>query len=781
MKRINFGFCAIVALAAMLTSCIKEQIVDSPVLRVPSKTICFGMPSDWGDMEDVTRTDATPNRVCKHDLTSEDGELRLPVGVYVEERFAPSAPAETRGTVIKSADGITSFNVWAEFTNTSNETIEYFSDVTYEDENKSGVFYPENEADEYYWPGSGTLDFVAVAGASDAFLPVTADGAWTGYFQYTTPADATAQNDIMLAYAPDVAGDNNASVPLTFRHIMAAVNIKIGSVVAGDIRSIKLTNVYNQGVFDPSANRWTVDETSTADFAVKMDGDKFTVDANTASGTLVNATNATFLFIPQEPMTGAEMIVEFYDEKTGHLYADGDSDTEHNALRGKIEGDIWDMAKTVNYNLSIDENFTLTIEPQGKKLDAHFIISDVNVTVKGIDSWRITAVADDSAPVTILPKDEANPLAQLGFWTDKEVDADGDEGGSARGNSSYDGTGEINSKPFLLFIPENISDKDRQISIILQGKGNATATTTKILLQKNPNWTANDIGWEVVDDEEAGKYGFKWTRKVSYIFPYKLGSKGFPVYAHYTEAEARALIQGFIDTYDASDYVTYGTFTHNYLTTRIYIQIDYTKLNNITGATSSSDGWVNTLALYDLAGSAATGAFEAALNNTYKTESGKEGEKMFRLAGDDEIEEGVPAHEGSDADLSGILEYILKKNEYQLYKEYNSTIGSTTYFVKFNRNDLLWYLPAYGQFTGVDFTPEDTTDSAADYWSSTAINGDSYSYIGSGDPKDRDETFAVIAGRKNVNDYGNSPATVTVDNTSMAGGENGTTDVWVAQ
>ena len=150
---------------------------------------------------------------------------------------------------------------------------------------------------------------------------------------------------------------------------------------------------------------------------------------------------------------------------------------------------------------------------------------------------------------------------------------------------------------------------------------------------------------------------------------------------------------------------------------------------------------------------------------------------MFRLAGDDEIREGVPAHEGSEADLSGILEYILKKNEYQLYKEYNATIGSTTYMARFNRNDLKWYLPAYGQFTGVNFTPENTSDAAGDYWSSTAVNGNTYSFIGSGEQKDRDETFAVIAARVNVN--GVSTTATTVDNNSLTGGENGSTNNWV--
>ena len=787
MKNIrSFGFALCALAASLMISCEKEEIIEKVPENVKTRTIAFGASCDWGAYKDViTKGGAATsgNRVDNRTLISSDSSQSLPMGIYVQDGiFASSANAEnnlqTKGSVVNAANEISSFNVWAKLTTSSDKTINYFSNIAYNRNATDNIFYPVNDADEYYWPGSGSIDFIAVANtpASGFSAEQNSDGTLTGNFTYTVPADATAQPDIMVATANDIAGNNNASVPLEFRHILSAVNIKIGKVVAGEIRSIKLTGVYNKGTFNAATNRWLIDETSKAYYNVVFaGGDKFTSTGNEVAGTSVNADNATFLFIPQEPAEGAELIVEFYDKTTNRLYSDAVG-AYAPALRGSIAGDIWDMAKTTNYNLSIDESFTLKIEPTGKKLDAHYIISDVNVTVDGIANWQITAKASDNAPVSILPFEEANPLAKLGFWTDHEVDKNGVEGESARGDSSYKGSGNIQNKQFILFIPENISDIDREISIILSStEEGSTATTTKVLLQKNPNWTNNDIGWEVVDDNEVGKYGFKWTRKVSYIFPYKLGSSW--IGAHYTEAEARALIQGFIDAYDAADYVTYNTFRHNLVTTRMYIQIDYTKLNNIEGATSSIDGLANTLALYDLAGSAATGAFEAAIKNTYKTESGKEGENMFRLAGDDEINEGVPAHEGSEADLSGILEYILKKNEYQLYKEYNATIGSTTYMARFNRNDLKWYLPAYGQFTGVDFTPENTSDAAGDYWSSTAVDGATYSYIGSGVQKDRDETFAVIAGRKNVNDYGTT--TTTVDNSSLTGGENGNTNTWV--
>lgn len=216
------------------------------------------------------------------------------------------------------------------------------------------------------------------------------------------------------------------------------------------------------------------------------------------------------------------MVIEFLDSNTGHLYSDDDTKNPYKpALRGSIADDNWDKNKTVNYMLSIDESFTLTIEPVGKKLDAHYVIGYANVTVEGIDNWTIEVSSDVSSaePITIQPEEEVNLLAKQGFWTDKVVDANGNvTAASARGSESWSGTGNVTNKLFYIFIPENVSDKDRQISLTLRGTGASTVSTTKVLLQKYPNWTDGGFGWEVVDDDESGEYGFKWTRKVVYQF-----------------------------------------------------------------------------------------------------------------------------------------------------------------------------------------------------------------------------------------------------------------------
>lgn len=774
----HFVMLTTAVVAMLMASCIKDEVVDVPFIPTESEIIGFGVASDWGEYEDVTRSSVALNRTSNHELKSADGTFILPMGVYVEDGIGCADAAETRGAKVDSKDGISNFNVWATLTKTDNAVINYFSNVAYE-KNTDNVFYPVNETDEYYWPGSGTLDFTAVANVpTSGFTSTMVDNALAS-FDYTVPTDATAQPDILVANADDVNGNLGTSVPLKFKHIMSAVNIEIGKVVKGEIRSITLTGVYNKATYNVSTGRWNIDTTSKDDYSVTFagGGDSFTTTGDQAAGTDINANNATFMFIPQELAEGAEMIIEFYDTTTGRLYSDA-AGAYAPALRGSIAGDIWDMAKTTNYRLSIDKSFTLTIEPTGKKLDAHYIITEVNVTVDGIANWTITATSNDgqSSQLSILPKSAANPLAQQGYWTDKVVNANGVETTeSARGAQSYSGSGNLKNETFLLFIPENMNDKDREIKIILSSSDpDKPAETTKVLLQKFPNWTGN-IGWEVVDDDETGKYGFKWTRKVAYVYPYW----------RLLQSTARRQCQDYIDQYNAgtNGFATVGTYSKTeyelgfipVTSYRSYIWLDYTVLNSVEGADSSKDGFNNTLELYRQAGNTATSEFETILDATKKSESGHEHEDLFRVANAGDIADGAPAEQGNDNDLSAIMQYIQKKNRYCLQKHSidsgDSDGSGTTYVPYFQEKDLKWFLPAYEQFTGVDFTPENTSDTAADYWSSTTA-GPSTAYIGNGAEKDRDAEFAVIAVRVNENGYGN--VTVSDINTEeMAGGENG--------
>ena len=770
MKRTYFGILATLASVLSLVSCINDSIVDSDFRPITSRTIAFG--AELAFPEDVTRAEDAPNRLGNHILKSEDSDLTLPVGVYQSNGINPDVA--TRGSVVSNKDGITEFNVWATYKKSDTENINYFSDVAYT-RGGGGVFNPKDSADEYYWPGSGTLEFIAVANAPTNDFTAKAENNILKSFTYTVPADPTQQNDIMIAKA-SAAGNTTTSVPLTFDHIMSAVNVKIGSVVAGEIRSITFKNVYNKGEYLIEQGVWVVDKTSVGDFTVKMEGGKFVSTGTDASGTSVNTDDAVFMMIPQNPGDNAEMVIEFFDKSTGHLYSDA-AGAYKPALRGSIAGDNWDKRKTTNYMLSIDESFTLTIEPVGKKLDAHYIIGYANVTVEGIDNWTITATTTDGSNVTIQPETEVNPLAKQGFWTDKVVDANGNiTSESARGGQSWSGSGNVKDKLFYIFIPENMNDKDREISLILRGTGSSSASTTKVLLQKYPNWTVGGFGWEVVDDDEEGKYGFKWTRKVAYVYPYTNLIRDTPLTNYCTEfintygagANNFATVHSVYGDWDERDgffYINYGY--------RAYILLDYSTLNNVTGANSDTDGYNNTLALYRASGTTASSQFETILKTTLKAKQGSGSPELFRRPSAYEINMGVPAETGQSNDLSDIMEYIQKKNRYFVHKK-SHTDGEGTalvsYIPYFKEEDLKWYLPAYGQFEYFNPDPNVANDAAANYWSSTTA-GTTTAWTGGPEEKDRDLEYRVIAVRRDENGYGN--ATATVDNTSMAGGDNG--------
>ena len=776
MKKNYWYIVSFVAFAFLMMSCAVDEMIETPSISSPSETIVFGADIEWAD-SDQTRS-ASPNRVSNFSLVTDTGEEVLPCGVYVQDGIHPNDSEKplTRGAVVNSVGD--SFRVWATYTK-DGVSKKFFEEV-FSDDDQDGKFSSEKK---YYWPGSGTIDFVAVANApASGFTP--SDGTKLESFTYTVPADATQQNDIIVATAKDIEGNNNASVRLSFKHIMSAVNVKIGKVVKGEIRSIKFTNVYNKGEYLVDQGIWVVDKTSVGDFTVKMEDDKFVSSGTGSEGTSVNTPEGTFMFIPQNPGENAEMVIEFYDSETGHLYSDDDTKNPYKpALRGSIAGDNWDKSKTVNYILSIDESYTLTIEPVGKKLDAHYVIGYANVTVEGIDNWTIEVSSDISSDeqITIQPEEEVNPLAKQGFWTDKVVDANGNvTTESARGSSSWSGKDNVTNKLFYIFIPENVSDKDRQIRLTLRGTGSSTASTTKVLLQKYPNWTDGGFGWEVVEDDESGEYGFKWTRQVAYVFKYSyLPITGYGT--SYTRTQMNEYLNGLITTYNASSYVMNVEFTYqNYVISRNkrrYLYFDYSKLNNLSGANDPDAGFENTNALFNIGGSAASLTFETVVASTLKLKGDLSDPLAFHkvVSTDDyHTDNGVPAETGEMNDLSGILTYILKKNRYYLHVVDD---GETkAYHPIFDINDLKWYLPAYGQF--VYFTPDPNIpgDDKANYWSSTAVDGSSQAYIGNGTATDRDLQYRVIAVRNDENGYGN--ATVQVNNGSLAGGENGNSNTW---
>lgn len=826
----HFVMLATAAVAMLMASCIKDEVVDVPFIPTESETIGFGINLE--NLDD-TRT-SSRNRVGKHDLKSADGEFTLPMGVYVEDGIhsANADKAETRGAKLEAIGN--SFTVWASLANGNTSTLFFDAKgVVFEND---GTSYKSNPA--YFWPGAGTLNFTAVANAPESgFVPnLNTAGTALESFTYTVPADATAQEDIVVATA-SVGGANNKTVPLNFKHIMSAVNFKVGTIAHGKIKSITLKGVYNTGIYNIDNEQWAIMKKDAAnnelrsDYSVPLAGGQFNVDANTASDTFINdQDNGILLMVPQIVGEGATVEIVF-----------AAPNSNDRTLTASIAGDSWGTNKTTNYTISIDEQYNLNITPVGKLLDAHYIIAQVEVTVEGMNDggnvsnpnqWKLTAVVGgntNNSKVTMLTAnriaaEESNAtkhsnelsMIEAGFWCDEYVtrsEVNGKyvytpNGKSARGADQITGTGNCSKELIYILIPENNSTVNRTITLTLQKVNDSKVSKAVTLTQRCPGWTDDGkYGWETVDDDEDSQFGFTFTRKIAFEYVYSFGnSKGFwqdwpdPMTGTATvglmegvtmQRAQEVFTEDYIVPFAAQkfayysywvhkDYVVLGTGKRDY---RFCMVLDYTKLNTITEASSATEGYKNTMALYALGGTATTSALETILLNVKKTETGKENENTFGYHSTNGECGGLDLTEGSKTDLSGILSYILKKNRYYLFTEVDQ-LGGRLYAPIIKEDDIKWYLPAYEQFESFVPNPNITdknggTDSADDYWSSTAADNaanpaDAKSYHGGKVAISRATELGVIAVRNKDNDTYEAPATISeIDTEEMRGGENG--------
>jgi hypothetical protein len=150
-------------------------------------------------------------------------------------------------------------------------------------------------ATDYYWSGtdSKTVNFYAYYPASipDGTITHTAGSAPT--LAYTVPDDASSQPDILAASSPDVSGSTVTAVPLTFKHILAAVKFSVGTsgLPGGTITKITLNNIQYKGTYSFDGT-WTPNTTDLKSFSQ-------TVSASTNASTAITSGPTTFMMIPQ--------------------------------------------------------------------------------------------------------------------------------------------------------------------------------------------------------------------------------------------------------------------------------------------------------------------------------------------------------------------------------------------------------------------------------------------------------------------------------------------------
>lgn len=750
----HFVMLATAAVAMLMASCIHDEVVFVPDPIDDSRNI--GFSANVVDDEAATRGGASRRTLSDGVITNADGDLSLPLVVTQEQGIRTSAPvADTRGAKV-TKDDVYRMRVWATYHKDG------ATELGFNDENHDGsqgldfvrqsgsVFHSDPQ---YMWPGSGTFDFVSVGnlpgdiassisetnpGSGAFYATLNAAGTAPEKFTYRVPDAAERQSDIIIAKTTGIHGDTNASVPLNFQHIMAAVNFKVGDVVAGTIKSISLTGVYNKGEYILADNAWVnrVIEDGGV-FNANIGGDRVVGTDGALNNTQLNSDGATFMMIPQSLFSGAELVVEF-------VHANGTAYT----LRASIQGNNWAMGTTTNYLINIDHNYQLQIVPLDNVLDSHYIITKVEISSE-FPIWELTAVADDNADVSIQLEQEVNSLAKQGFWTDKKakknsngklyVDSTCE---SARGvpGSPVQGLATTNQVVYV-FIPENISDNTRTITLTLTGyttEGQQSEPKVLNLTQKpvqwyNPTGTAGptSIGLEVLIENGQIDWGFCWDGLNATFVLNQGGGSG--KYDEENDSYGTSQIPKGQDkkirpamelagidmtaiTEDPNYYIQLvppGGGKYNY-----YIKIDLSKVANVGVGEWVDNGWLNTYDIYHF-----------------------EGLSVLRQLIDfcdswGDITNPDKRATSIQNSLDYAAFYAMKRNRFHYYDE-KLEVG-TMVVPHIEEKDIVWYLPAKEQFKeiidlnsnwGQQYTFNDY------YWTSTAYlvdDGDkskSYAYI----------------------------------------------------
>ena len=698
---------AAVLLSASLFSCSSDDFFGKPESE-STNGISFGVSTENSAATRANKTDDGLT-VARYTLRSDNSADTLCVRAVVTDGIGNNAnkPATRAAMQTSMYD---KFNVVAALKENGTIGTQLFMNETATKTNTNWV-----PAHTYYWPGSNRqLRFLAWA-PTDATFEAVPNTPNATTLKYTTPAEAKNQRDLVAAATDfiDSPANNGTCTPvsLNFKHLCTAVIIKTGeTMTAGTIKSVSLKGVKNSGTYDMVNSAWTLTD-SKADFTISPNQ---ATTSTTPNGTDLNAGESTFMLLPQTLGADSKLEVEFHDNISG----------KDRILTASLNGAEWPMGKTVTYRLSITPEYELNIENTSEMLDAHYIVEPIKVKIGNLEpnaKWTLTAKIDgeiyNSIDVSVLldnPEDGALNVAKQGFWIDKYVEIKRNDEGeiiskkltnqTARGTATVTGTGNLETNAYV-FIPENIGNTDRNITITLKVDGSSDADAyKKTITQKCPSWNGNNVGYERFEKDNEGIYpfGFLWDRKVEYSY------------------------QGFLALLFKWVANSYKTADVDYLTTKYTFQlwfksittatIDYTAINNsLNVGMNTEDGLENTKKLYTFKNIGSISELENDFDNL--TILGYKWQNKKTEGGHYETVKNFAA------------KMAVMRNKFNIEKrEQKDPEGNKVIFYvpDIEENDIVWYLPASNEQKGITDTEYPLSGT---YWSSTAADDNTHAYV----------------------------------------------------
>ena len=697
----------------LFSACSEEEIMSTPNGQLSCEEICFGVSKDESSWEPDSR--ALPTNESRA-LPCESEDPTFGVSVETKWRDTPNNSPQSRGAQFTADSTLSKFDVTAFYYEENATTAEtFFTETVTDGVNTTGK--------TYYWPREGSMDFIAIAPIGIANPMPTVDDYNThskAEFTYTIPDNISEQRDIMVAVSKGLTKETGNPVPLNFKHLLASVRFKVGEMQFIKINSLTLSGVYGGDVtfiYNKNTNTWTNSVPTT----IKTYNPDFVDTSGLPQGSEIagNVNNATLFMIPQTLPADAEIRVSYTELLTGNT----------GTGIANIGKTTWEAGKDYAYAFNIGTKFDVTI-PTPDDQDAHYIMLEMPYEVGALSDYitSIKATArflDDGSNtstksgISLKFKSDLTQTQKDGFWTDEQWevtvtnDSDGNPVSSDTTFVKYiRGEGELSigtnlSNTIVLFVEENNGTTHRNGELVF------TATlkngTNVVIGQGNfkqlcASWNDAGIGVERIESSNVTyPYGFSYNRVVTYTNEWK----SIPILRWICGLVASSNVNAdgkFIKINYES-----GLWGVTYIKT---IVVDYTALTGVQQKAGSSDGLVNTKALYNATGSNDFSAIETTLNN---------------ISG---FSDGVanPKGEGMPSEYAAFI--ALKCNR---MKELKVTVESSTGNVESYKsllykdsqnNDIIeWYLPSSEEAKTLVETGLGSNVISSlhgEYWSSTA-------------------------------------------------------------
>lgn len=703
------GGMATMLLCTLLFSCNNEDFLESGNPEKACDNICFGISSDKNvQTRGYAGSDDEGYTAGRFVLRSDDSADTLCVRAIVSDGINVSGfegeQALTRGVPVTSTNFYDKFHVLAYWNKNGTPVDQFYMDTNASNTAASvgpGAIWSTEQI--YYWPGADhSFQFYAWA-PTDAGGLTTPTSPQDRSLAYTVPEAAADQKDIVVATTNEIQGDNNAAVPLTFRHICTAVRFAVGSQMQpGSIKSVALKGVKNAGTYDMATGEWVLGD-ATVDFSQTLNKETTGTEAN---GDAITTSEGTFMMLPQTLLAGATVEVVFVN-----------ANNKERILTSSIAGSEWKKGTTVTYKLSITPEYELEFSDIPTEVDAHYDIIPIKINAKDVEgNWTITS---NQNWVTI--KSALTSYEKDGYWLNATTGDYSDYCSSERvaverqQTLDKSGNGEVE---LYLFVSENNSTADRTVTLTLSKDGREAATID--VVQKCPNWQG-DLGWEVIEESLALPYGFKWDRKVT-LQKTLTGTKWAKNIEEWRTKQAfKVQPTDFFEWLGSLLWPTLVDYVNIARSGDVMtVVIDYSKIANVTSAMSTTDGQANTWNLYSNVGGTSFEGEQNLINSGY----------------------AIVSEEGLNDDTKNFAAlYAVKLNAFDIHK--GGSGNQITYAIIPEQTDIKWYLPANGQFS-------DAVGMSGQYWSSTAINGNenAYSWNGSSQSTPRMDYHKVRAVRQ---------------------------------